>query len=305
MRKRKIAITTTSFFQYDKETADLLKRKGFEVILNPYGRKLKKEEILEICKGAVGIIAGTESLDEEVLNNLSDIRVISRCGVGLDNIDMQAARKLRMKVYNTPDAPTLAVAELTIGLMINLLRKINLMDGEIRDGKWKKEIGNLLHRKSIGIIGFGRIGRKVAELLQSFECKIKYTDPSLEDCISGFEKATLERLLSWADIVSIHASCAEKIIGPKEFGFMKKGSYLLNLSRGEAVDLEALYQALKLNYLGGAALDVFEGEPYNGPLKELNNVILTPHIGSYAIEARRKMELQALKNLIRGLEEDK
>jgi len=302
---RKIIITTTSFSQY-KEVKNLFKRKDFKVVLNYLGRKLKKEEILEICKGAIGIIAGTESLDKDILNKLSpSLKVISRCGAGLDNIDIKAAQNLGIKIYNTPDALTLAVAELTIGLMINLLRKVRLMDGEVRAGEWKKEMGNLLSRKYIGIIGFGRIGRKTTELLHPFECEIKYTDPLLGDGISGFEKVPLENLLSWADIVSIHASCVNEIIGKKEIGLMKKGSYLLNLSRGKAVNQQALYQALKSNYLAGAALDVFDQEPYKGPLRELNNVILTPHVGSYAIEARSKMELEAAKNLIKGLEEEK
>ncbi|MFC1621037.1 phosphoglycerate dehydrogenase [Candidatus Omnitrophota bacterium] len=298
----KIAVTTSSFGKYDKKPLRLLEDRGIEVLLNSYGRKLKKEEAIEICKDATGIIAGTETLDRDVMMQLKKVRVISRCGVGLDSLDLNAAKELDIKVFNTPDGPTIAVAELTIGLILNLLRKISLMDFGLKtSGTWKKLMGNLLAGKNIGIVGFGRIGRKVAELLKALGCIIRYADPFLEDGIMGFKQASLDDLLSWSDIVLIHVSSGKEIIGKKEIELMKQGSYLLNISRGGVVNEDVLYNALASGQLSGAALDVFKEEPYKGPLKKLDNVILTPHIGSYAIEARVEMEKQAVENLLKGL----
>lgn len=299
---RKVAITTTSFGKYDNEPLDLLRRNGFETVLNPYGRKLKKEEVTNLCAGSVGIIAGTEILDASVMNNLPGLRVISRCGTGLDKVDLDATKKLGIKVFNTPDSPTLPVAELTVGLILNLLRKINRMDFALRQDRWEKLMGNLLYGKNVGIIGFGRIGKKVAELLKPFGCRIKYYDPEVVTSDSDIKKVELNELLEGSDIISIHVSTKEQIIGESEIKQIKKGAWMVNVSRGGVVDENALYHALKEGYLTGAAIDVFVQEPYMGPLKELGNVILTPHIGSYAKEARIKMEMYAVENLLKGLE---
>ena len=163
-------------------------------------------------------------------------------------------------------------------------------------------MGSILSDKKVGIIGFGRIGRKVAELLSSFGCEIAYVDPYVEDGIMGLSRLPMSKLLRWADIISVHVSGEDRLIGKDEIRMMKKEGLLINVSRGGVIDEDALYQALKEGYLSGAALDVFEQEPYKGPLKELDNTILTPHIGSYAKEARIKMEIQAVENLLKGLE---
>lgn len=299
---KKIGITTTSFGQYDENPLKTIQASGYDVVLNPYGRKLKKDEIVELCKDTAGIIAGTELMDAEILEKLTDLKVISRCGTGLDNIDLSAAKRLGIKVFNTPDAPTIAVAELTIGLILNLLRKINRMDFALRQDRWEKLMGNLLYGKNVGIIGFGRIGRKVAELLKHFGCKIKYYDTRIAVEEQDAERVELSELLKDSDIISIHVSTKEQIIGESEIKQIKKGAWLVNVSRGGVVDENALYHALKEGYLTGAAIDVFVQEPYMGPLKEMNNVILTPHIGSYAKEVRIKMEKVAVENLLKGLE---
>ncbi len=302
MKMKKIAISTTSFARYDSCPLNLCTEKGYEVILNPHGRKVRPDELIELVKDAVGLIAGTESITEEVLAKLPSLKVISRCGVGIDNVDLDATKRLGMRVFNTPGAPTLAVAELTVGLILDLLRKVSQMDREMRNKQWQKRMGSLLYGKKIGIKGFGRVGRKVAELLKPFDCEIAYADPFVEDGLLCLNRLSLEDLLGWADIVSIHVSVSEKLIRAKEFELMKKGAYIINTSRGGVIDELVLYKYLTNGYLSGAALDVFEDEPYTGPLKELDNVILTPHIGSYAKEARVEMERQAVENLLKGLE---
>lgn len=300
---KKISITTTSFGKADGEVLNPLKERGFEIIFNTRGRKLEAEEVKDIAKDSIGIIAGTESMNEDVLSSLKNLKVISRCGTGLDNVDLKASQKLGIKVFNTPDAPTLAVAELTVGLMLNLLRKVQQMDGGIREGKWRKLMGNLLNEKQIGIIGLGRIGRKVAELLLSFGCVIRYYDVMSDKQDERIKRVDLDELLRISDIISIHVSSSARIIGEQEIGRMKKGAWIVNVSRGGVLDERALCRALENGYLSGAALDVFEEEPYMGELRKLDNVILTPHIGSYAEEARIRMEKQAVENLLKGLEE--
>lgn len=301
----KITITTTSFAKFDDQPLQLLKDSGFDVVLNPYGRKLSRDEVVKLAAEAVGLIAGTEPLNKSALEKLPLLKVISRCGVGMDNVDLEAAEKLNIKVFNTPFGPTLAVAELTVGLILDLLRKTTLMDREMRAGIWEKRMGNLLCGKRVGIIGFGRIGQKTGGLLRAFGCEIGYYDSVRIEGLKDLriKRMELDELLRKSDIVTIHVSgkYEKPLLGAKKLEMMKKGTWLVNVARGGVVDEEALLSALKDGHLAGAALDVFEKEPYNGPFKELDNVILTPHIGSYAKEARVEMEMQAAENLIEGL----
>lgn len=273
--------------------------------MNTTGRKLASGEIIKFASDAEGIIAGTEEYGRDILEKLGKLKVISRCGAGTDNIDLRAAEELGIKVFNTPDIPALAVAELTVGLMLNLLRKVSLADRQLRRGLWQKYMGSLLKDKNIGMIGFGRIGKKVAELLSPFAVNIAYYDICAKEVTSPYAFKAMPDLLAWSDILSLHCSASRgenKLLGKKEFAQMKNTAFLINTSRGGLIDEEALYDYIKEGRIAGAALDVFEEEPYKGKLSELGNVILTPHIGSYARETRMKMEEQAVVNLFKGLE---
>ena len=299
--KKRVLISTSSFAEYDEKPIDLLKKAGFEVKLNPFSRKLTEAEARELYSDVDFIIAGTEPITRSVLESSKGIKVISRCGTGLDNVDLNASKELGVEVFNTPYGPTLAVAELTIGLIINILRKINQMDKELHKGFWQKRMGSLLQGKNVGIIGFGKIGQKVAELLLSFGVNIGYYDVNDITHSLNCKPFDLESLLSWSNIISIHSSTSspsKTVIGEREFKLIQEGAYLINLSRGGIIDEDVLYGSLKNRYLSGAALDVFDNEPYTGNLAELDNVILTPHIGSYAKEARVKMEIDAVENLL-------
>lgn len=304
----KVTINTSSFGQHDSTPLNQLKENRIECVLNPHKRVLTEDEIINFSKGADGIIAGTEPLNARVLKALSGLKVISRCGVGVDNVDLSAAKDLGIEVFVTPNGPTTAVGELTVGVILNLLRSISAMNQELKSGIWQKKTGNLLFGKKVGIIGFGRIGQKVAQLLLPFGVTICYSDLNRISSQLSVEKKDLNDLIAWADIITIHASSGEQgkpILGASEIDQMNTGAWVVNCSRGGLVDEAALYRALSNGKLAGAAVDVFEQEPYHGPLVECPNAVLTPHIGSYAKEARIQMEIQAVGNLIKGLEGDK
>lgn len=304
--KGKILITPSSFAKCGNQPLELLRKNNYITILNPYGRKMTPDEVIQLGKECIGIIAGVESLNSKVFKSLSSLRCISRVGVGIDNVDLKCAKELGLIVKNTPEGPTRAVGELTIGLIFDMLRKISFRDRELRKGKWNKEMGYLLQDKKIGIIGLGRIGRTVAELLSTLGARVSGNDINPDTNwakIKNVPLLPLSVLLKDSDIVCIHISSSGNIplIRKKEIDMMKKGSFLVNISRGGVIDEDALYVALDNGYLAGAALDVFDQEPYSGPLTKLDNVILTPHIGSYAKESRLEMETQAVKNLLEVL----
>ena len=305
----KILITTTSFGKDDPSPLDLLKDAGYETVLNPHKRKLTEDELLELLLEIkpVGIIAGVEPITARVLQQAAGLKVVSRCGVGMENVDVKAAEGLGITVINTPDAPTRAVAELTVGLVMDLLRRISSSDRELKKGNWTKHMGRLLHGRKAGIVGLGRIGRRVATMLLALGAQVAGTDIQPDHAWAdkaGVLLLDLPELIRQSEILCLHLSApagSGYLIGRDELETMPKGAFLVNTSRGEVIDQDALYSALKSGHLAGAALDVFDREPYTGPLTELDNVVLTPHIGSYAREARVEMERQAAKNLIEAL----
>jgi D-3-phosphoglycerate dehydrogenase len=302
-----ILITTSSFGKSDPAPLAALQEAGLFVVTNPHGRKLTEDEACRLIAEhqPTGMIAGIEPLTRRVLENGAGLRVISRCGIGLDSVDLAAAKELGTKVTNTPDAPTIPVAELTMGMILCLLRHLHTGDRSIRQGQWQRPMGHLLYQKTVGILGCGRIGSKVAKLATAFGCRILGCDPCIDEhecCVMS----DFEEIITKSDIVSIHVPYSETchhLLGKAEIMRMKPGAIIVNTSRGGLVDEAALYLALKENRLGGAALDCYEEEPYTGPLRELDNVLLTAHIGSYAAEGRLMMEQQAVDNLLRELKQ--
>jgi len=301
-----VATILTSTSSFGKSTPHLLERlrkQSFKVVTNPFGRKLTEEEVKVLLDKhrPVGLLAGVEPITRGVLEDARKyLQVISRVGVGWDNVDRDAAQVLGIKVYRTVGVLNQSVAELTIGLILAALRNILLQDKEIRAGIWKKRMGGLLQGKVLGVIGYGAIGQKVGELANAFGAKILYSDL----CPKDNARATCvgkEEVLQQADIITIHANGTECIFGQHELEKCKPGVILLNTARGGLVDEKALCKALASGQVTCACLDVFENEPYTGPLTEFENVILTPHIGSYAKEARSRMEEMAVENLLKGL----
>lgn len=297
--RRKVLIAPSTFAASDPAPLEKLERNGFKAVRNPYGRKLTREELVGLLDGVEGLIAGLETLDADVLRE-SRLKVISRCGAGMSNVDADAAKGRGIKVYSTPDAPTDAVAELTVGAMICLLRHIHIMNADLHGGLWSKRTGLQLEGKRIAIIGFGRIGRRVADLLKPFRARLSAVDPLYGGDVSGVEAVLPEKALEVADIITLHASGETTILGAKELASVKKGVYILNGSRGGLVNEGELCRALDDKRVAGAWLDSFAEEPYNGPLCRYPQVILTPHSGSYTKECRSRMEMEAVDNLIHG-----
>lgn len=303
----KILTSPSSFGQVGIEPLTILIENKFEIINNPFGRKLTEAEVIDLAKDCVGIIAGVEPLTSTVMDALPNLKCISRVGVGMDNVDLEYAKQKGIIVLNTPDGPTRAVAELTVAMTMSLLRKIPQAHANLKLKIWKKETGNLLFGKTVGIIGLGRIGRLVAELFRGLGNSVIGFDlyPDLKWAKqNGVELVSFENILIQADIITLHVpgnKDKSAVIGENELLKIKDGAFLINIARGGVIDEQALYKALKTNKLSGAAIDVFSNEPYDGDLSELNNVILTPHIGSYAAEGKLLMEIDAVKNLIQTL----
>ncbi len=298
----KIAITTSSFAKFSDEPLQLLNDKGISYVLNPHGRKLIKEEAIELLQGCIGVAAGTEPLSSDVMAALPKLKVISRCGTGMDNVDIKAAEERGIIVRSTPYGPTLAVAELVLGYTLDLMRQVTRMDRELRSGVWKKRMGNTLQGKKLGIVGLGRIGSMIADIFTPLGVEVAFSDRVAES--KKYPKKSLKALLTWADILSLNCTRVAGepcLLGEEQLLTMKPGSWLINASRDGLVDEDALYKLLQSGHLAGAAIDVFTQEPYSGSLTDLDNIILTPHIGSYAKESRIKMEIDTIKNLIDAL----
>ena len=300
-----VLISTSSFNLANFAQLSDLKKAGVEVKLNPFAARLTEEQVIDLLgTDTIGLIAGLEPLTQNVLKSAKSLKVIARVGTGLDSVDLVAAKELEIIVLNTPDAPTKAVAELTIAHILGLLRHVSQADRQVRAGIWKGLMGSLLETKTVGIVGFGRIGKRVATLLSAFGASVIISDAQVKS--GDFQNVGLDELCTRSDIVSLHLPYSEAthhIIDEKRMNLMKKGSFIVNISRGGLVDEAMLLVALKSGHIAGAALDCFEQEPYEGELRNLENVQITAHMGSYARETRDLMEQEASRLLVNALHE--
>ncbi len=292
-----------------EEGVALLKERGFDVIDLS---SIPKEELFKHVEDLDAIIVRSATkVRKEIIDSAKNLKVIGRAGVGLDNIDVEYAKSKGIKVINTPGATSISVAELTIGLILAVMRKIAFADREMRKGAWpkKKSKGIEMYGKTMGIIGIGRIGREVAKRAKAFGMKVVYydvyrPDESIEKEL-GIEYRDLDSLLSEADVVSLHVPLTpdtKHLINRERIEKMKNGAILINAARGGTVDEEALYEALKSGKLYGAALDVYEHEPVKeSPLFELDNVVLTPHIGAQAKEGQIRAGVEVAERVADAL----
>ncbi len=299
----KVGVTTSSFGDPDATPIQFLRDLGLEVVLNPYGRRLTRDEAIEFIQDLDGLIAGLEPLDRGVLSAAERLRAIARVGIGMDNVDHAAAEGLGIHGSSTPDPPTIAVAEMTVASMLSRVRCLDGHARRMRNGQWEKRVTSSLFGAVVHLVGFGRIGRKVAELLHPFGAHILVTDPFLDtsDELGGGSLVSLEEGLAKADVVSLHAAGDQVILGAREFGLMKEGALLLNSARGGLVDEQALLLAVEEGRLGGVWFDTFWKEPYEGPLLTHDAFFPTPHVSTYTAPCRSMMEAQAARNLVRDL----
>tara|TARA_Y100000816_G_C26007158_1_gene526424 strand:+ start:182 stop:1078 length:897 start_codon:yes stop_codon:yes gene_type:complete len=293
---KSILVAPSSFGNNSNEPIKKLENLGYKIIYNPYGRKISKSELEKIFlkNNIIAVIAGLEEYTTDIIKN-SELRVISRLGSGMNNIDFKSVKEKKIKLINTADAPSDAVAELTVSMAIFLSRDIMTMDNDMKKNKWKRSYGSLLKDKNILIVGYGKIGKKVAKIMKLLGANILICDPYLKN--KNIFKIGLKEGLKKADIISLHTNGSDKILDEKNMTYIKKNSILLNSSRGTVICEKTVFKFLKEKKIKSAWFDVFLEEPYKGPLNKLSNVVLTPHISSYTIETRIKMENEAVDNL--------
>lgn len=275
LRKPRAFISTVPFADSNRLPVELLESAGIEYEINPLGRRLKENELAEMLTSFDILIAGTEPVTDHVMASAPNLKVISRVGVGLDSVDLLAAEKREIHVCYTPDAPAPAVAELTIGLMLSLLRCVHVANLDMHAGKWQRHFGRRIPEVTIGIIGAGRIGGRVLRRLAAFG-----TPRILVNDIVPNKKLVPELKLEWvgkeeiyreADVISVHVPMTPQthnMIRREQLMMMKKTTLLINVSRGGIINEKDLAEALRSGSLAGAAIDVFEHEPYTGEARE-------------------------------------
>lgn len=293
----KVAVGASSFADSSDKPLDMLKEKGIEVIKNPFGRRLTKAEIIGHLHGVDGLLAGLEPLDEEVFSQVPNLRAIARIGIGMDNVDKEAAARHNIKVSNTPDGPTDAVAEMTLTGLLALNHRLVNLNADVHAGVWKKRMGQSIKGQKVLVVGYGRIGRRVTELLSLLGADVMIYDKyNAQD-----STCTLEDGLHSAAVVTMHVSGNDEVLGAKELDLMPEGALLLNSARGGVVNEDALYERLQDGRIGGFWGDALWQEPYKGKLCGCDNAILTPHVCTYTAECREQMETDAVKNLLQDL----
>ena len=302
----KVFVSTQPFASVNPEPLDILAEHNLNVELNQYGRKITQQELKVHIAGKHALIAGTEKIDKSVLDCCPELKIIARVGIGLDNISFDEVKRRDILLTYTPQAVSQAVAELTVANMLNLARLIPQIHMAMKAGKWNRLIGFELAGKKIGIIGFGRVGQRVAKMLQGFSCELLVNDIAFDEEAGsryGVRFCTKEQIYAEADIITLHIPRTQLTMGMVDKSVLKQirnDACLINTSRGGIVNEDDLYNALKDKGIQAAAVDVYEVEPYiSQQLCELDNVILTAHSGSCSQEARCLMELAAAREVTR------
>lgn len=307
----KVLITTVPFGDKNRLPIEQLEAAGIEYLINPLGRKLKEDELAEMVTDFDVLIAGTEPITDKVMSNATRLKLISRVGIGLDGVDLLAAERRGIKVSYTPDAPAPAVAELTIGLMLTLLRSAHVANAQMHRGEWHRHFGRRIPEVTIGIIGTGRIGGRVLRRLAGFG-----SPRILVNDIHPDQKVAPELKLEWvdkeeiyreADVISLHlplTPLTKNMIRREQLLSMKSDAMIINTSRGGIINEDDLIEVLGTGHLCGAAVDVFEQEPYNGALAQFDRCLLTSHMGSMSVDCRTRMEIEATEEAVRFLTGD-
>ncbi|MBL0348761.1 MAG: hypothetical protein IPP68_00055 [Elusimicrobia bacterium] len=304
--ERRVLVTTVPFCDVDRRPLEDLEKAGAAVFVNPLGRRLQEEDLIRLIPDFGLLVAGTEPITDRVLAAAPHLRLIARVGIGLDNVDLAAARRRNIRVTYTPDAPAPAVAELTVGLMLTVLRHIALADRQMRNGVWNRVMGRRLAELTVGVVGVGRVGRRVIRHLTGGFPGVRVLaqdlSPTTETLPGPVEWADLPTLLSRSDVLSLHVPltpATRNLIDRRALARMKASAVIINTARGEVVNENDLAEALRSGALSGAAVDVFDREPYSGVLATLPRCVLTSHMGSMSQDCRVRMEREAVDEVLR------
>lgn len=306
LKRCKVLVTPRSYGRDDPRLRNELEAAVGEVIYSSGGRALSSEELQQLLPGCHGFIAGLDNIDRKALEAADQLKVIARYGVGVDKVDLEAARQKGIVVTNTPAANAVSVAELTVGLMLSLARSIPQASAATKAGQWPQISGVSLEGKTIGLLGLGAVGRQVARRLQGFDCTLLAFDPAPDRELAiqyAVELTTRQEVVHRSDFLSLHLPLLPETRGMVDVAFlsqMKPGAFLINTARGELVDEAALLAALESGRLRGAALDVLAEEPPrpDHPLLAHPKVILTPHSGAHTDGATNAMGWMALRDCL-------
>lgn len=305
----KILVTPASFRQ-GAQGAVMQKLKSFagDLVFNSGGKPFSEDELIERLAGCDGCIAGLDPFSKKVIDGTENLKVISRYGTGIDNVDIAAARGKGIVVCRTPGVNSQAVAELAITLLLCLVRQVPMLDRKTREGYWVRSVGIELHGKTLGIVGLGAVGKKTAHLAAGFSMKVLAYDHSDKTEYAHAHNITLvdyNTLLRESDFISLHLPLNDEtrhIVSAEAMQSMKKGAIIINTARGGLIDEAAAYTLLKSGHLDGLGLDVYETEPpRDTPLLKMENVVFTPHTAAHTNEATAAMAALSVDNLINVL----
>lgn len=300
----KVLVTSNSFGKYSKEPVEKLQNAGFEVVLNPYHRMMNEDEFIEQLQDVDAVILSTEKLNKKVIDASPTLKMVSRYGVGLDNIDLEYCKEKGIPVTVTKGGNSNAVAEFAVTLMLAASKGIGSSSYYAKNGIWKKFNGLDLEGKTVGVVGLGAIGKTVVKRLQGFDVKVLAYDVYYdEEFVKEFniQKATVDEIVRQSDVITLHAPATDDkpLIGKDEFEKMKKGVVLINTARAQLIDYDQLLKHLDDGTVFAAGLDVHKNEPeYDERFEEYDNVILTPHNAAITKEATDKTSMMAVNHVL-------
>jgi D-3-phosphoglycerate dehydrogenase len=300
-----VVVLARSFGRASSEPLEILKKAGLSVAFKSDPEPENESVVAELIGDAEAVIVGVDRIGEKVLSSCPHLKVISKHGIGVDNIDLEAAKKRGIVVANAPGTNSESVADMAFLFILSCARHLKLVLEQIQNKKWSSPLlGSELEGKILGIVGLGRIGKGVARRALGFGMKVIYFDPFVEE--ESFTRVNLEELFQIADFITLHlplSSQTRHLVNEKLLSLMKKEAFLINTARGELVDEEALYRFLKEGRIAGAGLDVLSFEPpFESPLLTLPNVLVTPHVAAHTKEANMKMGRIAAWNVVHVLE---
>ncbi len=294
----KAFIATSSFSELTIQKKNIAKKKKILFIKNPLKKKLTSDQLVKYAKDCKYIIAGTETYNQKSLDKLKKLEYLFRLGSGVDNVDIDYLKTKKIKFKKSKITPEVAVAELIVGYIFSIYRNLNEHNNNLKHKIWKKKMGYLFNGKTFGIIGYGKVGKYLHKISKNFGVKILVNDKRK----INIENTKITKLIKKSDIISINInlSSKKKLLDKAKLKLCKKNCLIINTSRPEVIDYEYLFTMLKTKKIMGAGLDVFMKEPYLGKFTHLDNVVLTPHIGSYCKEIRSKMEIEAINSILKS-----